>query len=132
MAKETGRKLVASNRKARHDYLIEDTYEAGLVLMGTEVKALRMGRAANVPSLLSIPYLGYRHYDEQVYANTKQFIFSNDNPTFQSGNNPITGPIVGYGSPHMKDAIRRNIWPMSLAVQGLTRYAPNVLMFMAL
>ena len=48
MAKETGRKLVASNRKARHDYLIEDTYEAGLVLMGTEVKALRMGRASLV------------------------------------------------------------------------------------
>jgi SsrA-binding protein len=46
--KETGRKLVASNRKARHDYLIEDTYEAGLVLMGTEVKALRMGRASLV------------------------------------------------------------------------------------
>ena len=48
MPKETGRKLVASNRKARHDYLIEDTYEAGLVLMGTEVKALRMGRASLV------------------------------------------------------------------------------------
>ena len=46
MAKEQGRKLVASNRKARHDYLIEDTFEAGLVLMGTEVKALRMGRAS--------------------------------------------------------------------------------------
>jgi SsrA-binding protein len=46
VAKEQGRKLVASNRKARHDYLIEDTFEAGLVLMGTEVKALRMGRAS--------------------------------------------------------------------------------------
>ena len=42
------RKVIASNRKARHDYLIEDTYEAGLVLMGTEVKALRMGRASLV------------------------------------------------------------------------------------
>ncbi len=48
MAKEQGRKLVASNRKARHDYLIEDTYEAGLALTGTEVKALRMGRASLV------------------------------------------------------------------------------------
>ena len=45
---DDGRKLVASNRKARHDYLIEDTYEAGLVLTGTEVKALRMGRASLV------------------------------------------------------------------------------------
>ncbi|NLG19958.1 MAG: SsrA-binding protein SmpB [Actinomycetales bacterium] len=48
MAKETGRKLIASNKKARHDYLIEDTVEAGLVLTGTEVKSLRMGRASLV------------------------------------------------------------------------------------
>jgi SsrA-binding protein len=38
-------KLVAENRKARHDYLIEDKYEAGMVLVGTEVKSLRMGKA---------------------------------------------------------------------------------------
>ena len=43
---ETGELVVARNRKARHDYLIEDTYEAGIALMGTEVKALRMGRAS--------------------------------------------------------------------------------------
>lgn len=48
MAKETGRKLIASNRKARHDYHIESTYEAGIALMGTEVKSLRMGRASLV------------------------------------------------------------------------------------
>ncbi len=48
MAKKTdrGELVVARNRKARHDYLIEDTYEAGIALMGTEVKALRMGRAS--------------------------------------------------------------------------------------
>ena len=46
MAREQGRKLVAQNKKARHDYHIEDTYEAGLVLVGTEVKSLRMGRAS--------------------------------------------------------------------------------------
>ena len=48
MAKERGRKVVASNRKARHDYHIEDTYEAGLALLGTEVKALRAGRCSLV------------------------------------------------------------------------------------
>jgi len=48
MAKETGRKLVAQNKKARHDYAIEDTYEAGMVLQGTEVKSLRAGRASLV------------------------------------------------------------------------------------
>lgn len=46
MAREQGRKVIASNRRARHDYLIEDTYEAGLVLTGTEVKSLRLGRAS--------------------------------------------------------------------------------------
>ena len=45
MPREKGEKVVATNRKARHDYAIEDTYECGLVLMGTEVKALREGRA---------------------------------------------------------------------------------------
>ena len=48
MPKETGRKLVAQNKKARHDYVIEDVYEAGLVLTGTEVKSLRAGRASLV------------------------------------------------------------------------------------
>ncbi|RDV46843.1 SsrA-binding protein [Leifsonia sp. ku-ls] len=48
MPKERGQKVVATNRRARHDYTIEDTYEAGLVLTGTEVKSLRMGRASLV------------------------------------------------------------------------------------
>ncbi len=48
MPRERGQRVVASNRKARHDYLIEDTYEAGLVLTGTEVKSLRQGRASLV------------------------------------------------------------------------------------
>ena len=46
MPKPTGRTLVANNKKARHDYVIEDVFEAGLVLTGTEVKALRAGRAS--------------------------------------------------------------------------------------
>ena len=49
-----GRTLVASNKKARHDYHIDDTYEAGIVLMGTEVKALRAGRASLVDGFASI------------------------------------------------------------------------------
>jgi SsrA-binding protein len=42
---DRGKKIIASNRRARHDYSIEDTVEAGLVLTGTEVKSLRAGRA---------------------------------------------------------------------------------------
>jgi SsrA-binding protein len=45
VAAEQGKKIIASNRRARHDYTIEDTVEAGLVLTGTEVKSLRAGRA---------------------------------------------------------------------------------------
>src|SRR6187455_276610 len=45
MAKEKGRRLIAQNRKARHDYHIHDVYEAGIILSGTEVKSLREGRA---------------------------------------------------------------------------------------
>jgi len=48
MPREKGQKVVASNRKDRHDYAILDTYEAGLALTGTEVKSLRAGRASLV------------------------------------------------------------------------------------
>ncbi|MFC8142312.1 SsrA-binding protein SmpB [Streptomyces paradoxus] len=54
MAKEKGRKLIAQNKKARHDYLIVDTYEAGLVLTGTEVKSLRQGRASLVDGFVQL------------------------------------------------------------------------------
>jgi SsrA-binding protein len=54
MAKQQGRKLVAQNRKARHDYHVEDTFEAGLVLTGTEVKSLRAGRASLVDGFAEV------------------------------------------------------------------------------
>jgi SsrA-binding protein len=54
MPKEQGRKVVAQNKKARHDYFIEDTYEAGMVLQGTEVKSLRLGRASLVDGFVDI------------------------------------------------------------------------------
>ncbi|KUP95515.1 SsrA-binding protein SmpB [Thermobifida cellulosilytica] len=54
MPREKGQKLIAQNRRARHDYHIEDTYEAGLVLTGTEVKSLRAGRASLVDGFAQI------------------------------------------------------------------------------
>ena len=54
MAREQGQKMVAQNKKARHDFHIEDTYEAGLVLVGTEVKSLRAGRASLVDGFADI------------------------------------------------------------------------------
>jgi SsrA-binding protein len=52
--KESGRKLIAQNKKARHDYHLDDFYEAGLVLTGTEVKSLRAGRASLVDAYARI------------------------------------------------------------------------------
>jgi SsrA-binding protein len=54
MPKERGRNLIASNRKARHDYTVLDTFEAGIVLTGTEVKSLRAGRASLVEAFASV------------------------------------------------------------------------------
>lgn len=54
MPRETGRKLVAQNKKARHDYSIRDVFEAGLMLTGTEVKSLRAGRASLVDGFATI------------------------------------------------------------------------------
>jgi SsrA-binding protein len=60
MAKGAGKKqadprtIVANNKKARHDYVIEDVFEAGIVLSGTEVKALRMGRASLIDGYATI------------------------------------------------------------------------------
>jgi SsrA-binding protein len=52
--RDTSRKIIASNRKARHDYAIIDTYECGVVLTGTEVKSLRLGRASLVDGFATI------------------------------------------------------------------------------
>jgi len=54
MVKETGQKLIAQNKKARHDYTILDTYECGIVLTGTEVKSLRAGRASLIDGFVMI------------------------------------------------------------------------------
>jgi len=55
---DDGRDVVANNKKARHDYEILDTYEAGIALMGTEVKSLRMGRATLVDGYCSFDRRG--------------------------------------------------------------------------
>lgn len=52
--RQDGRSIIAQNRKARHEYTVLDTYEAGLVLTGTEVKSLRLGRASLVDGFATI------------------------------------------------------------------------------
>ncbi|MCI5951769.1 MAG: SsrA-binding protein SmpB [Anaerostipes sp.] len=56
MAKKEGIKLVANNKKARHDYFIEETYETGIVLHGTEVKSLRLGQCSIKEAFISIDH----------------------------------------------------------------------------
>ena len=54
MAKKAGMKLIANNKKAFHDYFIEDTYEAGIALAGTEVKSLRAGKCSIKESFIRV------------------------------------------------------------------------------
>lgn len=56
MAKKEGIKLIANNKKARHDYFIEETYETGIVLHGTEVKSLRLGQCSIKEAFISIDH----------------------------------------------------------------------------
>ncbi len=72
---------------------------------------------ANVPSLLSIPYLGYRDADDAVYQNTRRFILSEDNPYYFTGI-----AASGIGSPHTPSSY---IWHIALSMQGLTSTDPD-------
>lgn len=67
---------------------------------------------ANVPSLLSIPYLGYVDESNEIYQNTRKFILSKNNPYYFEGKK-----AKGIGSPHTWS---QYVWPIALAMQGLT------------
>ncbi|MFY4775201.1 glycoside hydrolase family 125 protein [Metabacillus sp. RGM 3146] len=71
---------------------------------------------ANVPSLLSIPYLGYRDANDPIYQNTRKFILSKENPYYFEGS-----AASGIGSPHTPEGY---IWHIALAMQGLTASDP--------
>ena len=72
MAKKPGIKLIANNKKAFHDYFIEDTYEAGIALAGTEVKSLRMGKCSVKESFVRIQngevYICCTFHDTRCYG----------------------------------------------------------------
>jgi SsrA-binding protein len=71
--RDTGRKMIAQNRKARHDYSVIDVFEAGVVLTGTEVKSLRLGRASLVDGFATIDngeiYLRNVHIPEYAHGS---------------------------------------------------------------
>ena len=71
MARERGEKQIAANRKARHEYFVEETYECGLALHGTEVKSMRQGRVNLKGSVLPGKKrrdVGYRHAHQPLRA----------------------------------------------------------------
>jgi len=71
--KDGEKKVVTRNRRAKHDYAIKDTYEAGLVLQGTEVKSLREGRATITEGFVQVKaneaWLFQTHIPEYAYGN---------------------------------------------------------------
>ena len=71
-------KLIASNKKARHDYFIEDTYEAGIVLHGTEVKSLRAGHCSIKESFVRIENGEVIIYGMHINPYEKGNIFNRD------------------------------------------------------
>ncbi len=78
MAKEKGTKLVANNKKAYHDYFIEEKYEAGIALHGTEVKSVRMGRCSIKESYIRIENDEAYLYGLHISPYEKGNIFNRD------------------------------------------------------
>ncbi len=78
MAKEKGSRLIANNKKAYHDYFIEDTYEAGIALVGTEVKSLRMGKCSIKESFIGIEHEEVYIYHMHISPYEKGNIFNKD------------------------------------------------------
>lgn len=78
MGAKTGVKLIANNKKAFHDYFIEDTYEAGISLAGTEVKSLRMGKCSIKESFIRIENGEVMIYGMHISPYEKGNIFNKD------------------------------------------------------
>ena len=78
MAKEKGSRLIANNKKAYHDYFIEEKYEAGIALHGTEVKSLRMGKCSIKESFIRIEQDEVYIYGMHISPYEKGNIFNKD------------------------------------------------------
>ena len=78
MGKEAGTRLIANNKKAYHDYFIEDTYEAGVELFGTEVKSLRMGKCSIKEAFVRIEKGEVIIYGMHISPYEKGNIFNKD------------------------------------------------------
>lgn len=75
---EKSRKLIANNKKARHDYFVEETYEAGMALHGTEVKSLRLGKCSIKEAFIKIEKGEVFIYNMHISPYEKGNIFNKD------------------------------------------------------
>ncbi len=78
MAKEKSSRLIANNKKAYHDYFIEERYEAGIELHGTEVKSLRMGKCSIKEAFIKIDHGEVFIYGMHISPYEKGNIFNRD------------------------------------------------------
>ena len=78
MAKKTGTKLIANNKKAYHDFFIEETFEAGIALVGTEVKSLRQGQCSIKEAFIRVEKGEVYIYQMHVAPYEKGNIFNRD------------------------------------------------------
>lgn len=118
--------------KARRDTALRDEVQRGIQTYGLEYvpkygyiyayEVDGLGHAiftddANIPSLLSAPYIGYTSESDRNYQNTRAFLLSADNPSY------YTGKVArGIGSYHTPD---HWVWPLALIMQGLTTTIPS-------
>ncbi|GAB6168314.1 glycoside hydrolase family 125 protein [Clostridium carnis] len=112
--KEKASTLKAEIELGIEKYGIIDTEEFGKIY-SYEVDGLgnhNFMDDANVPSLLSIPYIGFRDINDEIYQNTRKFILSKNNPFYYEGI-----AANGIGSPHTPD---KYIWHIALSMAGLT------------
>lgn len=102
----------------RHGIILS---ESGLRLYAYEVDGLGSSLLGfddpNLPSLLSVPLLGYENFDVDAYQNTRQLILNKSNPFYFEGQ-----VLKGLGSPHTN---HRYVWPLATIVDALTSDSPN-------
>lgn len=107
-------KLAEEIRKGINEHAVIDTEKYGKIY-ACEVNGMGdyfLFDDANVPSLLSAPYIGFCSYDDEIYRNTRNFILSKDNPYYYEGEF-----AKGVGSPHTPEGY---IWHIALSMQGLS------------
>lgn len=112
MAEKQKKRILANNKKARHDFHIEDTYEAGLVLTGTEIKSLRAGKASIKESFA------------KVNKNGEIFVYGMNISPYEQGNIHNVDPLRPKKLLLHKKEIRRLIGETTQ--KGLTLIPLNV------